>query len=90
MRNIKLSNVLHNFLGSAGYRLIWQVPLDCDIRKGQRMKGKTVEEILNNTAKEFYLRLIVYSNGHIVAKPPANPLATCGRHRRVNLSREEF
>lgn len=90
MRNIKLSHSLYKFLGEAGRRLVWQVPIDCSIGVGQRLRGKTVEEVLDYTAKEFYIRIIVYSNGHVVTKPRDNPLATCGGHQRINLSRKEF
>ncbi len=85
VRNNRLSSVLSHFVGGRGYRVVWQLPMDCATTKGGRYKGLTVKDILSQVAKEYHLKIKIFSNFVITVSAAGHHyFAVCGRHFRIN------
>ena len=80
-----ISGRIYQFLGERGFQLVWEVPLDCSVLRGMRIKGKTVEEVVSKFVNEYNLKATIYSNRHVQIEPTKHILATCGSHNRVNF-----
>jgi hypothetical protein len=65
--NQRLSQALSHFLETQGWRLEWESQSDFVVRRGYRVRGQTLKDVLLEALGEYRLSAVLYSGNLVVA-----------------------